>query len=81
MTTAFTAGFRLDISATLEADCDADGLGDETEDVDTSSCNPPPSTASASTGKRAAGARKCKKKFPKGAKRQKCIKKAKRLPV
>jgi hypothetical protein len=85
--TAFTAGLQLDISATLEADCDVDGLGDETEDVDTSSCNqppstiPPPSTASASTGKRAAALKKCKKKFPKGAKRQKCIKKAKRLPV
>src|SRR4051794_31444856 len=31
VTTAFTAGLRLDISATLEADCDHDGLGDETE--------------------------------------------------
>src|SRR4051794_38264436 len=40
VTTAFTAGFRLDISATLEADCDADGLGDETEDGDTHTCNP-----------------------------------------
>jgi hypothetical protein len=42
VTTMFTAGLRLDISATLEADCDADGLGDETEDPDTSSCNSPP---------------------------------------
>jgi hypothetical protein len=38
--TAFTSGFRLDISATLEADCDADGLGDETEDGDRSTCSP-----------------------------------------
>jgi hypothetical protein len=29
---------RLDVSAILEPDCDADGLGDETQDNDTSSC-------------------------------------------
>ena len=29
VTTAFTAGLRLDISATLEADCDADGQGED----------------------------------------------------
>jgi hypothetical protein len=33
------------------------------------------------TGRRAAALKKCKKKFPKGPKRKKCIKKAKRLPV
>ena len=84
VTTAFTANFRLDISATLEADCDADGLGDETEDADTSSCNPPPptppaTTAAAPTGQRAAALKKCKKK--RAAARKKCIKKAKRLPL
>jgi hypothetical protein len=37
-------GQRLDISATLEADADCDGLGDETQDpsVDPAGCNPPP---------------------------------------
>jgi hypothetical protein len=59
--TTFTSGLRLDISATLEADCDADGLGDETEDGDTSSCNPPPAiTPPPATT--AAPKKKCKKK-------------------
>jgi hypothetical protein len=49
VTTPFTSGLRLDIAATLEADCDADGLGDESEDTDTSSCNPPPPTTPVST--------------------------------
>jgi len=42
-TTAFSpfASYQLDVSARLELDCDADGLGDETQDSDTSSCNPP----------------------------------------
>jgi hypothetical protein len=35
-------GFRTNVRAVVEADCDADGLGDETQDSDTSSCNPPP---------------------------------------
>jgi|SRR3954447_2651461 hypothetical protein len=35
-----TDDVRLDISATLEADCDGDVLGDETEDGDTDVCNP-----------------------------------------
>jgi hypothetical protein len=38
------------------------------------------STSTGPTGKRAAASKKCKK-FPKGPKRQKCIKKAKNLPV
>ena len=84
VTTAFTAGFRLDISASLEADCDADGLGDETEDADTSSCNPPPPTttpvSTAPTGQRAAALKKCKKKKSATA-RKKCKKKAKKLPI
>jgi hypothetical protein len=33
------------------------------------------------TGQRSAALKKCKKKFPKGPKRKKCIRKAKRLPV
>jgi hypothetical protein len=33
-------GFRIDVSAILEPDCDADGFGDESQDPDTSSCNP-----------------------------------------
>lgn len=33
---------QLDVSATLEADCDADGFGDETQDGDTNSCPPGP---------------------------------------
>jgi hypothetical protein len=32
--------FQQDISAVLEADCDNDGLGDETQDPDTASCHP-----------------------------------------
>ena len=34
--------FQLDLSALLEADCDNDGFGDETQDTDLSSCAPPP---------------------------------------
>jgi len=33
---------QLLINADIEPDCDADGLGDETQDPDTSSCNPAP---------------------------------------
>jgi hypothetical protein len=58
----FTSGLRLDISATLEADCDADGLGDETEDGDTSSCNPPPTTTTPPPATTATPKKKCKKK-------------------
>ena len=79
-------GPQLDVSAVLEADCDGDKFGDETQDADTSSCNPPAptppttTTASAATGQRAAAKKHCKKK-PKGPKRAKCLKKAKKLPV
>jgi hypothetical protein len=38
---ANAAGNRLNVSAVVEPDCDADGFGDETQDQDTSSCNPP----------------------------------------
>jgi hypothetical protein len=40
-----------------------------------------PVPAATPTGQRAAAIKKCKKKFPKGPKRKKCIKKAKRLPI
>jgi len=37
---------RLDLAATLEPDCDSDGLGDESQDVDIVSCDgSPPDTA------------------------------------
>jgi hypothetical protein len=63
VTTTFTAGVRLDISATLEADCDADGLGDETQDADKSSCSPPPSTTPPTgQGAPAVHRKKCRKK-------------------
>jgi hypothetical protein len=35
-----TAGFQQDVSALLEPDCDKDGLGDETQDTNLSSCAP-----------------------------------------
>jgi hypothetical protein len=43
-TTAVFTGVaaQLDLSALLEPDCDNDGLGDETQDPDISSCAPPP---------------------------------------
>ena len=34
-------------NADVEPDCDGDGLGDETQDGDTSTCNPPPGDAAA----------------------------------
>jgi hypothetical protein len=71
--------YQQDISAVLEKDCDRDGLGDETQDPDISSCTPPQAT-----GQRAAAKKRCKKKH-KGKeqrkKRRKCIKRAKKLPV
>jgi hypothetical protein len=72
---------QQDISAVLEPDCDHDGLGDETQDPNTSSCNPP----AAPTGQRAAALRRCKKRAHKrdwSHKRlKKCKGKAKLLPV
>lgn len=52
----------------------------------TDTCPPetqPPalSTTAAPTGQHAAAKKHCKKKFPKGPKRKKCLKKAKRLPI
>ena len=42
--------------------------------------SPPPPASSGPTGRRAAALKKCKKK-PKGPKRKKCIKRAKKLPI
>jgi RTX calcium-binding nonapeptide repeat (4 copies) len=41
-TNTFTDNGELLVNADVEPDCDQDGLGDETQDSDTSSCNPPP---------------------------------------
>jgi hypothetical protein len=47
---------KLDVSALLEPDCDGDGLGDETQDTDKSSCqadtNPPETTITKDAPKR-----------------------------
>jgi hypothetical protein len=40
---------RINISAVLEADCDRDGLGDETQDADLSACRPPARPSNAFT--------------------------------
>jgi RTX calcium-binding nonapeptide repeat (4 copies) len=40
-TNTFTDNGELLVNADVEPDCDQDGLGDETQDSDTSSCNPP----------------------------------------
>jgi hypothetical protein len=42
---------------------------------------PPAAVPSTLTGRRAAALKKCKKRFPKGPRRKKCIKKAKKLPA
>ena len=34
-------GYQLDVSAALEPDCDQDGLGDESQDADTTACRTP----------------------------------------
>jgi len=39
-----STGIQFDISANLEPDCDGDGLGDETQDADLTSCPPPVDT-------------------------------------
>jgi hypothetical protein len=72
--------FRVLVAATVEPDCDHDGLGDETQDPDVSSCAPP--VTPAAIGQRAAAKKHCKKKFRHDKrKRKKCLRKAKRLPV
>jgi RTX calcium-binding nonapeptide repeat (4 copies) len=40
--TSLFANARIDVSAVLEPDCDTDGLGDQTQDNDISSCAPAP---------------------------------------
>jgi|SRR6266511_5557923 len=40
---------QLDISVSVEPDCDGDGFGDETQDPDISSCNPPGDIAAPET--------------------------------
>jgi len=66
-----------DIAARLEPDCDGDGLGDESQDTNVSSC--------AQTGKRAAALKKCKstakKKHWSTKRLKKCKRKARLLPV
>jgi hypothetical protein len=42
-------GFQVDISATLEPDCDGDGFGDESQDQDLNACPPGP-TATITAG-------------------------------
>jgi hypothetical protein len=74
-------GGALDLAAVLEPDCDHDGLGDETQDPNTSSCNPP----AGPTGQRAAALASCRKRAHKhhwSHKRlKKCKKHANSLPA
>jgi hypothetical protein len=77
------AGYEMDVSASLEPDADHDGFGDETQDqcpTDPNAQGPCPVTVTPPTGERAAALKKCKKKHS-HKKRNKCKKKAKRLPV
>jgi hypothetical protein len=67
--------FQQDISAVLEPDCDKDGLGDETQDADVSSCHP---AAAPVTPVTTVKKKKCKKKkhrSAESAKKKKCKKK------
>jgi|tagenome__1003787_1003787.scaffolds.fasta_scaffold20842078_2 hypothetical protein len=70
-------GYQIDGSAVLEADCDKDGLGDESQDADTASCH--------TTGQRAVALKKCKSKAKhkhwSKKKLRKCKRKARKLPV
>jgi hypothetical protein len=86
MTGTYSESFQriYDISAKLEPDCDKDGLGDETQDLNvTAACptpSPPGTGSSGSTGQ--ATKKKCKKKKHKrsaeSAKKKKCKKKKKK---
>jgi RTX calcium-binding nonapeptide repeat (4 copies) len=64
------------IANSSQADSDGDGIGDACD-----SANAAASLVPQPTGQRAAAIKKCKKKFPKGPRRTKCLKKAKKLPV
>lgn len=60
------AGFQIDVSASLEADCDQDGRGDETQDPDVASCLPDttaPSTTITKHPKRKTKRRKARLAF------------------
>jgi hypothetical protein len=71
------ADSQIDLSARLEADCDSDGLGDESQDADVSSCPP-----RLSTGQRAAAKKHCRKKFKHDKKKRlKCLKRASKRPL
>ncbi len=68
-------GSQLAVSALLEPDCDRDGLGDETQDPDISSCTPAAAPAPApalalATGQQAAALKRCKKKHKKALKKK-----------
>jgi hypothetical protein len=79
------AGNIYDISAKLEPDCDNDGLGDETQDLNVTAACPTPSSpgTTGSTGKHTTK-KKCKKHKKKhkrsaeSAKKKKCKKKKKK---
>ena len=64
MTGFFTNAVRVNLSASLEADADHDGFGDETQDQCVGSAGPQNgcAVASTSTGQRDEALRKCKKK-------------------
>jgi hypothetical protein len=70
--TPFATPAQIDLSATLEPDCDSDGFGDETQEPAPPPCGP--------TGQRAAALKKCKKKRSKKALKR-CRRKANLLPV
>ena len=70
--TPFATPAQIDLSATLEPDCDNDGFGDQTQEPAPPVCGP--------TGQRAAALAKCKKKRSKKA-RKRCRRKANLLPV
>jgi len=74
---AHNSEFQLDVSAQLERDADHDGFGDETQDRCLGTAGP----QIGCTGKRPAAIKNCKKKFQKGKKRKRCMKKAKKLPA
>ena len=67
---AALANHVVDLSASLEPDCNHDGFGDETQE----------SSVVCPTGQRTAALKKCKKRHSKRA-RRKCRKKASLLPV
>jgi hypothetical protein len=81
-----SSGYIVDIAARLEPDCDKDGFGDETQDLDVTAACPTPSSpgTTGSTGSTGQSTKvKCKKKkkhkrSAESAKKKKCKKKKKR---